>query len=104
MIWILLLILAALGVAAYLGGRTLARRRSVGAKPHSRPGQHGAYALIWVAAPALLVLVLASVFSAPLERRLTAVDTPPAVSALDPFRRDALSKPVRMLDKYKDFV
>jgi sulfoacetaldehyde acetyltransferase len=22
----------------------------------------------------------------------------------DPFRRDALSKPVRMLDKYKDFV
>ena len=59
MIWILLLILAALGVAAYLGGRTLARRRSVGAKPHSRPGQHGAYALIWVAAPALLVLMLA---------------------------------------------
>ncbi|WP_312735110.1 phosphate ABC transporter permease subunit PstC [Brevundimonas sp.] len=89
MIWILLLILAALGVAAYLGGRTLARRRSVGAKPHSRPGQHGAYALIWVAAPALLVLLLGSVFSAPLERRLTAVDTPPAVSALDPFRRDA---------------
>lgn len=89
MIWILLLILAALGVAAYLGGRTLARRRSVGAKPHSRPGQHGAYALIWIAAPALLVLVLGSVFSAPLERRLTALDTPPAVSALDPFRRDA---------------
>ena len=55
MIWILLLILAALGVAAYLGGRTLARRRSVGAKPHSRPGQHGAYALIWVAAPEALV-------------------------------------------------
>lgn len=89
MIWIYLLILVALAAAAYLGGRTLARRRSVGARPHSRPGQHGAYALIWVAAPALLVLVLGSVFSTPLERRLTAVGTPPAVSALEPFRRDA---------------
>ncbi|MBD3838700.1 phosphate ABC transporter permease family protein, partial [Brevundimonas sp.] len=67
MIWIYLLILVALSVAAYLGGRALAVRRAVGAKPHSRPGQHGAYALIWVAAPALLVLVLMSLFSAPLE-------------------------------------
>jgi phosphate transport system permease protein len=67
----------------------LARLRAIGAKPHSRPGQHGAYALIWVAAPALLVLILASVFAAPLQRQLTAVGTPDAVAALEPFRRDA---------------
>ena len=85
MIWIYLLILVALSVAAYLGGRALAVRRAVGAKPHSRPGQHGAYALIWVAAPALLVLVLMSLFSAPLERQLTAVDTPPEVAADMPY-------------------
>ena len=89
MIWIYLLILIALSAAAFLGGRELARRRAVGAKPHSRPGQHGAYALIWVAAPALLVLILLSVFSAPLERQLTAAGTPDAVAALEPFRRDA---------------
>ena len=89
MIWIYLLILVALSAAAFLGGRTLARRRAIGAKPHSRPGQHGAYALIWVVAPALLVLILASVFAAPLQRQLTAVGTPDAVAALEPFRRDA---------------
>jgi phosphate transport system permease protein len=89
MIWIYLLILVALSAAAFLGGRTLARRRAIGAKPHSRPGQHGAYALIWVAAPALLVLILASVFAAPLQRQLTAAGTPEAVAALEPFRRDA---------------
>ncbi|WP_313010169.1 phosphate ABC transporter permease family protein, partial [Brevundimonas vesicularis] len=89
MIWIYLLILVALSAAAFLGGRTLARRRAIGAKPHSRPGQHGAYALIWGTAPALLVLILASVFAAPLQRQLTAVGTPDAVAALEPFRRDA---------------
>jgi phosphate transport system permease protein len=89
MIWIYLLILLALSATAFLGGRELARRRAIGAKPHSRPGQHGAYALIWVAAPALLVLVLASLFSAPLQRQLTASGTPEAVASLDHFRRDA---------------
>ena len=89
MIWIYLLILIALSAAAFVGGRELARRRAVGAKPHSRPGQHGAYALIWVAAPALLVLILASVFATPLQRQLTAVGTPDAVESLDHFRRDA---------------
>ena len=89
MIWIYLLILVALAAAAYFGGRTLARRRFEGARSHSRPGQHGAYALIWVAAPALAVLILAGIFAAPLERQLTAAGTPDAVAALEPFRREA---------------
>ena len=89
MIWIYLLILTALSAAAFLGGRELARRRAVAAHPHSRPGQHGAYALIWVAAAALLVLILLSVFAAPLERQLTAAGTPDVVAELEHFRRDA---------------
>lgn len=89
MIWIYLLVIIALGAAAYLGGRELARRRSIGARPHSRPGQHGAYALIWVAVPALAVVILSGVFSGPLERQLIAVDTPASVNALEPFRRQA---------------
>ena len=73
MIWIYLLILVALSAAAFLGGRALARRRAIGAKPHSRPGQHGAYALIWVAAPALLVAILGlvSLFARPLSENAT---------------------------------
>lgn len=89
MIWIYLLVIFALGAGAYVGGRELARRRAVGARPHSRPGQHGAYALIWVAVPALVVVILSGVFSGPLERQLIAVDTPDSVTALEPFRRQA---------------
>ncbi len=89
MIWILLLILAALAAAAFVGGRALAQGRFRGARAHSRPAQHGAYALIWVAAPALAVLMLAGVFAAPIERQLTAAGAPDAVAALEPFRREA---------------
>ena len=89
MIWILLLILAALAAAAFVGGRALAQGRFRGVRAHSRPAQHGAYALIWVAAPALAVLMLAGVFAAPIERQLTAAGAPDAVAALEPFRREA---------------
>ena len=90
MIWFSLLILVALGAAAFIGARALAQKRFQGVRAHSRPGQHGAYALIWVAAPALLVLLLAGVFAAPLERQLTTAGTPDSVDALEPFRREAL--------------
>ncbi len=89
MIWICLLVILALGAAAFVGGRALARRRLAGTTAHSRPAQHGAYALIWVAIPALAVLVLSGAFAAPLERQLIAAGTPDAVAALEPFRRDA---------------
>lgn len=89
MIWILLLILAALAAAAFVGGRALAQGRFRGARAHSRPAQHGAYALIWVAAPALAVLMLTGVFAAPIERQLTAAGAPDAVAALEQFRREA---------------
>lgn len=89
MTWLFLPILIAAAVAAYIGGRGLARRRGEGQRPHSRPGQHGAYALIWTAVPALVVLIAASVFSGPVEQSLTASGAPEAVQQLEPFRREA---------------
>ena len=46
MIWIFLLLLIAFVGLAYMAGRSLAVRRSQGVRSHSRPGQHGLYALI----------------------------------------------------------
>ncbi|MBP8063110.1 MAG: phosphate ABC transporter permease subunit PstC [Brevundimonas sp.] len=93
MTWLFLPILIAAAVAAYVGGRALASRRAralpAGERAHSRPGQHGAYALIWTAVPALIVLVAASVFAPDVERQLTASGAPEVVQQLEPFRREA---------------
>ena len=89
MTWLFLPLLIAAAVVAFAGGRAVARRRGEGQRPHSRPGQHGAYALIWTAVPALVILVAASVFSAPIERQLTAAGAPETVQQLEPFRREA---------------
>ncbi len=93
MTWLFLPLLIAAAVAAYLGGRMLALRRGrklpAGQRPHSRPGQHGAYALIWTAVPALAVLMAAAIFAPDLERQLTASGAPEAVQQLEPFRRQA---------------
>lgn len=89
MTWLFLPILIAAAVAAYVGARGLARRRGEGRKAHSRPGQHGAYALIWTVVPALVILIAANVFSAPIEQQLTASGAPEAVQQLEPFRREA---------------
>lgn len=95
MTWIFLIFMAVFAVLSYLGGRRLAVRRSQGVKPHSRPGQHGLYAMIGVLAPALAILILASVFSAPIERQLMAAGSPEAVEQLEPFRRQAFMADAR---------
>lgn len=89
MTWLLLPILIIAAAASYFGARALARRRSQGQAAHSRPGQHGAYALIWTAVPAVAILIAASLFSAPLEQQLTASGAPEAVRQLEPLRREA---------------
>ena len=89
MTWLLLPILIVAAIAAYVGGRALARRRAEGRRTHSRPGQHGAYALIWTVAPALLVLAAATIFSPGVERQLTLAGAPEAVAQLEPLRREA---------------
>ena len=88
---VFVLILIALGVAAFIGGRALARRREASARSHSRPGQHGAYALIWLAAPAIVVLLAAGIFSNPIQRQLSLSGAPEEVAALEPFRRAAFA-------------
>nr|WP_314430373.1 phosphate ABC transporter permease subunit PstC [uncultured Brevundimonas sp.] len=97
MIWIFLLLLIAFSGLAYLGGRALATRRSAGAKAHSRPGQHGLYALIWVGMPALVMLAAASIFSAPLERQMLAAGAPESIVQLEPFRREAFFSDARRI-------
>jgi phosphate transport system permease protein len=93
MTWLFLPILIAAAVAAYVGGRWAAARRGerlpAGQRPHSRPGQHGAYALIWTVVPALVVLFAAAIISPNIERQLTASGAPEAVQQLEPFRREA---------------
>ena len=68
MSWLFLPLLFVFVASAYVGARALARRRgeralAEGMPPHSRPSQHGLYALIWTAVPALVVLIAAYVFS-----------------------------------------
>ena len=87
--WLFLPILIALAVLAYVGGRALATRRSRDATAHSRPGHHALYALIWVAVPALVVVLAASIFSGPVGHNLLAAGAPESVTALEPFRREA---------------
>ena len=90
MTWLFLPILIAAAAAAYVGGRALANRRGLalptGERPHSRPGQHGIYALIWTAVPALIVLIAASAFAPGIEQLLTASGAPVAVQQLEPGR------------------
>ena len=62
MTWLFLPILIAAAASAWMGGRMLATRRQEGLRAHSRPGQHGAYAMIWSVVPALAVLIGATLF------------------------------------------
>lgn len=97
MIWIFLLLLIAFVGLAYTAGRSLAVRRSRGAKSHSRPGQHGLYALIWVGVPALAMLIAASLFSTPIERQMMQAGAPESVAQLEPFRREAFFADARLV-------
>ncbi len=92
MIWFYIPVLIALCALAFVGGGRLSKKRTAaagGAKAHSRPAQHGLYALIWVGVPALVVLIAAGLFSGPIEHSLLAAGAPENVTALDTFRREA---------------
>ena len=91
MIWFFLLVVVALSALAFIGGRVLAAKRATaqGVKPHSRPAQHGLYALIWVGAPSLLVLILAGVFADGIAHQALVAGASPEVEQLEPFRREA---------------
>ena len=86
---LLFLLPIVLAVAAFVAGRAVAHRRFDGVRPHSRPSQHAALAAIWVAVPALVVVLAAALFGGQVERGLLEADQPAAVVALDDIRRDA---------------
>lgn len=88
MIWFLPTIPLIVALVAFLAGRAVARGRAEGVRAHSRPEQHGFYAAIWTAMPALVVVLLALAFGGRVERLLLEADQPAAVSALDQDRKD----------------
>ena len=89
MVWLVLALLVLVVAGAYAVGRTLAVRRFAGQRPHSRPNQHAAYALIWAAAPAIVLLTLGAVTAGPVTQTLMLEGAPEAVQTLEPFRRQA---------------
>jgi len=92
-----LLVLAVFSTAVFVFARRAARRRAAGVRAHSGPGYHGALALIWAAVPALLILVLVSVFDARVERTVLAASAPEAVQSLDAPRRGAFIEDARIV-------
>lgn len=101
MFWIFLLILIALSALGFVGARALARRRvaAAGGRGHSRPNQHGYYALVWILAPALLVLILGGVLSGPISDGLLASGAPAEVNALEPMQRGAFFDDARRIGR-----
>ena len=91
MIWLFLPILIALSALAFVGGRRLATRRAAASsvKAHSRPTQHGLYAMIWVGVPALVILIAAGIFAEPIAYQTIAAGAPAEVNELETFKREA---------------
>jgi phosphate transport system permease protein len=90
MVWIVFLGLLLFSFGTYV----LARRKAVaGAKgsqgrPHSLAGYHGAYAALWSAVPALVLLFLLVAFGGRLETALLSADLPAAVQQMPAQNRE----------------
>jgi phosphate transport system permease protein len=103
MIWLFLPILIALSALAFFGGRRLAVKRALAAhtRSHSRPTQYGVYAMIWVGVPALVILILAGVFSGPIAYQTLAAGAPAEVNELETFKREAFFDDARRVGEGK---
>jgi len=85
--WAALAALVLFSAATYaLGRRRLTAHAR--ARPHSRPGYHGAYVALWTAVPALILLVLYGGFAGRAEQALLRADTPAAVAQMTPAQQD----------------
>ena len=96
---IMVLLIFALGAAAFVAARSRANqfKPAAGQRLHSRPNYHGAHMLLWVALPALLFLAIWS-FVSPRLVTQAVLDTP-AAAQLPPagIERDAVLAEMRGL-------
>ena len=85
LITVALLVLVVFSGAVYGLARRRAGALSGGGRApvNSRPGHHAAYAAVWTAAPAALVLILAGFLSDPVEEALVSARLPEAVQAME---------------------
>ncbi|ACG76917.1 phosphate ABC transporter permease protein [Phenylobacterium zucineum HLK1] len=98
--WAVLAALVLFSAVTYVLGRrkltAQAAGQGPGARAHSRPGYHGAYVMLWVAAPAAAVLLLHAAFGPRVSAAMVEAEAPAAVQALEPqaravFFHDALA-------------
>lgn len=91
-------ILVGLAALAYGAARTRARREAR-AGWHSGPGYHALLAAIWALAPALLILILATVLADTLWLQAMRTELPAPIAALEPFRQQAFLADVRLMGR-----
>jgi phosphate transport system permease protein len=96
-VWMLLALIAALAVAAYLGGYWRARQLSGGASGllHSRPQFHGVYVAFLSALPALLVLLAWLLLNQPVLQSLLLASLPEEATNVDAGRLSLLVAEIR---------
>ena len=92
--WAALAALLLLSAATYtLGRRRLTAQVALSAnggapRPHSRPGYHGAYLMLWAVVPAALVIFLHGAAGGRVAESLAGLEAPAAVQSLNEAARD----------------
>ena len=99
MIWIVFIGLFLFSAVTYGLARRRAAEKAETAerRPHSRPGQHGAYVAIWATVPAFVLLACLRVFGGRIETALLAADLPDAAAALPAEQQDRLVSDARAI-------
>ncbi len=97
LIWAALAALFLFSFAAYRLGRQRIAAMGQSARPHSRPGYHGAYVALWTAAPAAVVLFALIAFGGRIEAGLLRQDAPAAVQALSESEAQVFYDDVRVV-------
>jgi phosphate transport system permease protein len=86
--WVALAALVLFSGATYVAGRRKASAAAADGMIHSLPGYHGAYAALWAAAPAALLVLLAAMFGGRLEAAIVRADAPAAVTTMAPLQQN----------------
>jgi phosphate transport system permease protein len=97
--WVALAALVLFSAATYVLGRRRLTQAVGAARPHSRPGYHGAYVALWAAIPALLVLAAHSGFGGRIEQAWLRADAPAVVQALSAPQQDVFFDDARAVSR-----